>query len=152
MDTHSDQRYKYHGDLDAILTGTKKSYRPFDIQERRKLIGMLKIELIETADAGQDNTVLEPLHIAPRLTHHLGKRLLDIMLERQRLQGYETLRELVEGDGSLRLLAPLLGSPRKGEGRTTKGGGMQTTGLARGMGIPNSTRGGGYQMPPRRAH
>jgi hypothetical protein len=56
---------------------------------------MLEIELIETADSREYYTILEPLHITPRLTHHLGKWLFDIILERQRLQGYHTLGEVV---------------------------------------------------------
>jgi len=71
---------------------------------------MLEIELIETADSGQEYTVLESLHIAPRLTHHLGQGLLGIILERQRVQGDQTLGEVVYGDGGLRLLAPIVGS------------------------------------------
>ena len=80
-----------------------------EIQERSKLVCLLKIELIEAAYPGKKNAILEITHIGKGLEHDGGVRR-DLGFDGQRLQGNKALGQLVQCGRGLRLLAPLLQS------------------------------------------
>lgn len=73
-------RTNYHGNVASIceLLGW------LEIQEGRKVVCMLKIQLVKAADSGEKHAVLKLLHVAPRLAHH-GWVCRRVIFERERL-------------------------------------------------------------------
>jgi hypothetical protein len=61
-------------------------YGHLDAQEGSAFIGLLEVQLIKAADSGEQNAILEFLHVTASLAHYSGIIFfLGDMFERQRL-------------------------------------------------------------------
>ncbi len=69
---------------------------------------MLKVQLIETANAGQQDAILEFSHVGSRLLDDGRIQGWSILFEWQRLERNDPLRQVVEFHRDFRLLAPII--------------------------------------------
>ncbi len=69
-----ESRTNYHGNVASIC----EFFGWLDVQEGCELICMFEVQLVEAADASEENTVLELLHVASGLAHHgwVGWRII----------------------------------------------------------------------------
>jgi len=81
--------YHGYGPCTCLLGGQ------LEIQKRRELLGVLKVEFVEAAHAGEQHTVGELLHVAPRLEHHgwIGWAMV-VLVRPRRLNVDRTLRQV----------------------------------------------------------
>lgn len=92
-------KYHWHRAGAGLLLGD------LEVEERPVLLGMLKIQLVEATDAGQQDAIVKLLHIAPSLQHHggIGRGHL---LGWERLCADRALGDVIERHDRFGLLAP----------------------------------------------
>ncbi len=88
-------------------TGISPLLGHLQVKQRADFLGVLKVELVEAANAREEDTVIELLHVPTCLLHDGRVCWAILLLRGYRLwSGKDPLGEVIQPNGCLSLLAP----------------------------------------------